>query len=247
MAFVQNYGFPFYSPPPSPPSHSPFLPPPYHPSMQPPPSPSHPTFQPPPPSHPTLPPPPSHPLLPPPSPPSRVPPPPSHPLIPPPTPPSRVPPSPPHHLLPPPPPHHFTPPPPSLPPPSPGHHTIIIVVFVSLGGLFLLGCLSFALCCFLKKRKKKQINETEIVRVDEHLKIQEVVVPGPHGTQTVILNIDEDIHVEEEINKNELKLNKGSHHDHAITSESPQSKKAVEIAIAAASDTIQHYHDHKKS
>ncbi|XP_047318229.1 protein TRACHEARY ELEMENT DIFFERENTIATION-RELATED 7A-like [Impatiens glandulifera] len=226
MAFVQNYGFPFYSPPPPLPSHSPFLtPPPYHPSIQPPP-------------------PPNHPLLPP---PSRVPPPPSHPLLPPPSPPSRVPPSPPHHLRPPPPPHHFIPPPPSFPPPSPGHHTIIIVVFVSLGGLFLLGCLSFALCCFLKKRKKKQIHETDIVRVDEHFKIQEVVVPGPHGTQNVILNIDEDIHVEEEINKNELILNKGSHHDHAITSESPQSKKAVEIAKAAASDTIQHYHDHQKS
>ncbi|XP_034675200.1 uncharacterized protein LOC117906323 [Vitis riparia] len=111
------------------------------------------------------------------------------------------PPPPPPHRRPPPPPPHINPPPPS---PSPDSHpTVIIIVFVSLGGLFFLAFLSVALCCFLKKRKKKMVQETDIIKVDEHLTVKEAIVPGPHGEQAVVLFVDDDVHIQEEIRKNE--------------------------------------------
>ncbi|XP_047336008.1 protein TRACHEARY ELEMENT DIFFERENTIATION-RELATED 7A-like [Impatiens glandulifera] len=166
-------------------------------------------------------------------------PPPYHPNFPPPPPPAAA--KPPSHPTLPPPPHPRSPPPPPPaipPPPSPGHHTTIIVVFVSLGGLFLLGFLSVALCCFLKKRKKKQIQEMEVVRVDEHLKIREAVVPGPNGTtQTVILSIDEDIHVEEETKKNEIVSQVSQNHP----------GHDLEIAKATTSSDAKNNDIHQKS
>ena len=133
----------------------------------------------------------------------KVPPPPHHPITPP----------PPAHPFHPPPPHHIPPPPHVIPPPppTPGHHsTVIIVVFVSLGGLFFLAFLSVALCCFIKKKKKKTVQKTEILEFDEHTKVQEAIVPGPHGEKITVLNIEEDVHLVEEIKKNE-KLTEGSH------------------------------------
>ncbi|KAL3584274.1 hypothetical protein D5086_015335 [Populus alba] len=95
--------------------------------------------------------------------------------------------------------------------PTPGHHsTVIIVVFVSLGGLFFLAFLSVALCCFIKKKKKKTVQKTEILEFDEHTKVHEAIVPGPHGEKITVLNIEEDVHLVEEIKKNE-KLTEGSH------------------------------------
>ncbi|KAJ6991145.1 protein TRACHEARY ELEMENT DIFFERENTIATION-RELATED 7 [Populus alba] len=133
----------------------------------------------------------------------KVPPPPRHPITPP----------PPAHPFHPPPPHHIPPPPHVIPPPAPtpGHHsTVIIVVFVSLGGLFFLAFLSVALCCFIKKKKKKTVQKTEILEFDEHTKVHEAIVPGPHGEKITVLNIEEDVHLVEEIKKNE-KLTEGSH------------------------------------
>ncbi|KAL6311143.1 hypothetical protein AAG906_025692 [Vitis piasezkii] len=141
------------------------------------------------------------PFSPPPPPPHRRPPPPPPHINPPPPPPhTRPPPPPPPHTRPPPPP-HVLPPPPS---PSPDSHpTVIIIVFVSLGGLFFLAFLSVALCCFLKKRKKKMVQETDIIKVDEHLTVKEAIVPGPHGEKAVVLFVDDDVHIQEEIRKNE--------------------------------------------
>ena len=140
-------------------------------------------------------------------PPFSPPPPPPH-RRPPPPPPHINPPPPPPHTRPPPPPHTRPPPPPHVlpPPPSPSpdsHPTVIIIVFVSLGGLFFLAFLSVALCCFLKKRKKKMVQETDIIKVDEHLTVKEAIVPGPHGEQAVVLFVDDDVHIQEEIRKNE--------------------------------------------
>ncbi|KAI5650144.1 hypothetical protein M9H77_36149 [Catharanthus roseus] len=124
------------------------------------------------------------------------PPPPPHPITPPPPPPHVIRPPPPH-VIPPPHPHPITPPPP--PPLPPNHHpTIIIVVIVSCGGLLFLACL-FALWCFLKKREKKtDIERThdEILKVDEHLKIKEKIEEGPHGKETVVLSVEDDVHME---------------------------------------------------
>ncbi|CAI9784331.1 unnamed protein product [Fraxinus pennsylvanica] len=195
MATLQNYvKYPYFPPtqphnlpcppivpPPSPPKVAP--PPPHH--VSPPPPPPHIV---PPPPHPVIPPPPPHPVSPPPPPPHIVPPPP-HPVFP-----------PPPHIVPSPP-HPYSPPP---PPPTPGHHTVIIFVFVSLGGLFFLAFLSVALFCFLKKRKRRIIQETDKVRIDEHVRVHEDIVPGPHGTKNVILTIDDDVDIEEEIKKNEV-------------------------------------------
>ena len=43
---------------------------------------------------------------------------------------------------------------------------------------------------FTKKKKKKMVQETDIIRVDEHLKVKEASVPGPNGVQGVVLEIN---------------------------------------------------------
>eukprot|EP00261_Vitis_vinifera_P031038 XP_019072281.1 PREDICTED: uncharacterized protein LOC100259240 isoform X3 [Vitis vinifera] len=195
---INYYNFPPFSPPPPPPHRRPPPPPPH---INPPPPPH---TRPPPPPHTRPPPPPPH--INPPPPPHTRPPPPPHRRPPP--PPPHINPPPPPHTRPPPPPHTRPPPPPHVlpPPPSPSpdsHPTVIIIVFVSLGGLFFLAFLSVALCCFLKKRKKKMVQETDIIKVDEHLTVKEAIVPGPHGEQAVVLFVDDDVHIQEEIRKNE--------------------------------------------
>ncbi|XP_017234150.1 protein TRACHEARY ELEMENT DIFFERENTIATION-RELATED 6 [Daucus carota subsp. sativus] len=80
--------------------------------------------------------------------------------------------------------------------------TVIVVVFVSLGGFCFLAFVLFALCCFIKYRKKAS-QEADNVRVDEHMKIKEDIVQGPRGTEVVMLTIEDDVHIEEEIRKNE--------------------------------------------
>ncbi|EEF36238.1 protein TRACHEARY ELEMENT DIFFERENTIATION-RELATED 6 [Ricinus communis] len=114
-------------------------------------------------------------------------------------------PPPPAHFQPPPPspPNVRPPPPPPLPPaPSPSNNstTVVLVVFVSLGGVFFLAFLAFALCCFIKKRKKR-VQETDVIQVDEHLKVKEAIVEGPNGPQSVVLQIEDDVHVNEVIKK----------------------------------------------
>ncbi|KAL8110592.1 uncharacterized protein LOC141672984 [Apium graveolens] len=242
MASTQNYdyNFPYFPPynphsppkiaPPSKPNTKPPppkfpAPPPHHPSMPPTPAakppkhstpPPSPTVKPPP--RPNHPPPPSPSVKPPPSP--IHPPPPSHPNYPPPSHPSYPP--PPSHPIHPPPPPHIVP-----TPPPPGHHshTVIVVIFVSLGGIFFLAFLSVALFCFLKK-KKKTVQETDIVKIDEHLTIKEAIIPGPHGPQTVILSVEDDIHIQEDIRKNESSVGHGGshmssvpHHPHVLDME----------------------------
>ncbi|KAM0947275.1 hypothetical protein DsansV1_C08g0084431 [Dioscorea sansibarensis] len=78
---------------------------------------------------------------------------------------------------------------------------VIIIVFVSLGGLFLLAFL--AACCFIKK-KNKSTHKTEVINVEDHVHVHEAIVPGPHGQQVVILDVDEDIKVQKDINKSEV-------------------------------------------
>lgn len=47
------------------------------------------------------------------------------------------------------------------------------------------------------------VQETEIIHFDEHRKVQEAVIPGPHGPKAVILSIEEDVHLDEEVRKKE--------------------------------------------
>ncbi|XP_027093402.1 protein TRACHEARY ELEMENT DIFFERENTIATION-RELATED 7A [Coffea arabica] len=181
MASVNNYNFPHFPPPPTPFVSPPTPARPIRPSPPPPvipPTPASPIRSPPPP------------VIPPPAPKPTSPPPPH---VTPPPPPHRTPPPKPHPITPPPP--HILPPPPPSPPDH--HSTVIIIVFVSFGCLLFLACSLLALWCFLKKRKKKAVEETKIVNMDEHLKVQEAIVQGPHGQKTVVLSVEDDVHVNE--------------------------------------------------
>ncbi|KAL3513790.1 hypothetical protein ACH5RR_026507 [Cinchona calisaya] len=192
-----NFPPPAYVGPPPParpvrPPPPPIIPPPPPRPTSPPP----PHVIPPPPPQPTSPPPPH--VIPPP-PPHVIPPPPPQPTSPP--PPHVIPPPPPHRI-PPPKPHPITPPPPHIlppPPPStPDHHsTVIIIVFISFGCLLFLACSLLALWCFLKKRKKKTVEEKKIINIDEHLKVKEAIVQGRHGQKTVVLSVEDDVHINE--------------------------------------------------
>ena len=95
-----------------------------------------------------------------------------------------------------------------------------------------------ALCCFIKKKKKKTVQKTEILEFDEHAKVQEAIVAGPHGEKITVLSIEEDVHLVEEIEKNE-KLAEGSRiksaHDRLLDSD-----------IAASScQSNQHHLEHR--
>ncbi|CAA7404536.1 unnamed protein product [Spirodela intermedia] len=180
---------PYFSPPPPlpPPPSSP--PPPPYPSLSPPYSPPSPTHSLPSPSPPHYPPSPPH-----------------------------SPPSPPHS--PPLPPHS---PPPPLSPPGHHHHhsTVIVVVFVSLGGLFLLAFMAAALCCLAKKKKMKKkvvvVAETDVVHVEDHVRVHENIFPGPHGEHIVVVSVDEDLRVNEEIKRAELSVEASTHAQAAVT------------------------------
>lgn len=109
-----------------------------------------------------------------------------------------------------PPPPHITPPP---PPPSPDHGpTVVVIIFISCGGIFFLAFLAIAIFCFIKKtkNKKKRVQETEIIHVDKHLKVKEGIVQGPHGAEAVALSFEDDVHVVDEIKKNEMSV-EGKH------------------------------------
>ncbi|XP_019438627.1 PREDICTED: glyceraldehyde-3-phosphate dehydrogenase, testis-specific-like [Lupinus angustifolius] len=168
----------------------------------------------------------THSFYPPPPPSFRPPhPPPSHPLSPPPPPPHLYPPPSPFHPIVPPP-HVFPPPAPVPVPPSPSpnnHPIVIVVVFVSLGGLVLLSLLTFALCCSIKKSKEKKTRETDIIRVDEHKEIKETIVTDPFGKQAVVLSVEDDVHIEEEIGKNEEKVG------HSLHAESHQEMDIIHV------------------
>lgn len=149
--------------------------------------------------------------------------------FPPPSRPSRPPPPP----VKPPPPPHVHPPPPS---PDKGP-TVIVIVFISLGGVFFLAFLAAALFCFLKRKKKKTVQETDMIHVDEHKKIKEQVGEGPHGkVETVVLSIEDDIHVDEVIKKNETEtFGKGF---------DAKSADAIEVSGGLSSTGSDHHHHH---
>ncbi|KAL5862342.1 hypothetical protein ACOSQ3_003628 [Xanthoceras sorbifolium] len=127
--------------------------------------------------------------------------------------------------------------PPSHSPPSPivrpHHSTVITVVFVSLGGLFFLAFLSVALCCFIKKKMKRTVQKAEIIKVDEHVKAQEAVIPGPHGEQIIVL-IEEDVHILEDIMKIDI-VNGISH-----TKSSEHHPQSIDVAAFCTSSSHHH-------
>ncbi|KAK1293897.1 ATP-dependent DNA helicase Q-like 1 [Acorus calamus] len=76
--------------------------------------------------------------------------------------------------------------------------------------------LAAILFCFAKKQKKNKVVEAEaeqeVVEVQDHVRIQEAIVPGPCGEEVVVLNVDEDIRVVEKMNKEEIEEMKEEGH-----------------------------------
>ncbi|KVH99640.1 hypothetical protein Ccrd_022121 [Cynara cardunculus var. scolymus] len=75
---------------------------------------------------------------------------------------------------------------------------IIFIVLVSFGCVFFSAFALFALFCIIKKSKcSKTTKQSELVKVDEHLKVRENIAQGRNGMKTVAITIDDDLHVEE--------------------------------------------------
>ncbi|KAJ7959239.1 proline-rich receptor-like protein kinase PERK10 [Quillaja saponaria] len=137
--------------------------------------------------------------------------------------------------------HPFSPPPPSDPDNNP-RVIVLVIVFVSLGAIFFLAFLAFSLCCLIKRRKKKStVQETNIIHVDEDRKVREAIVPGPHGPTAVILSIEDDVHIDEEIRKNE-KFGQGLH-----AKPSPSDDQGIHEIGTTSSGSITDHHqlEHK--
>ncbi|CAN1234806.1 Protein TRACHEARY ELEMENT DIFFERENTIATION-RELATED 6 [Linum perenne] len=100
---------------------------------------------------------------------------------------------------------------------------IILVVFVPFGGILFLGGLVAAICCCLKKmnkEKKRTEHETDIIHVDDHKMVREAIVPGPSGPRAVVLEIDDDLHVDGVVRKDGVVENvRGGRGGGEITSE----------------------------
>lgn len=95
------------------------------------------------------------------------------------------------------------------PTPTPDHDTtVIVVVFVSLGCVLFIAFLAFVICFLIKKKSKKHCEKTETVRVDEHFKMKEAIVEGPHGPEAVVLSVEDDVRIEDVTRKGEKEVGK---------------------------------------
>ncbi|KFK24286.1 hypothetical protein AALP_AAs62367U000400 [Arabis alpina] len=95
------------------------------------------------------------------------------------------------------------------PKPTPDHDTTVtVVVFVSLGCVLFLVFLAFVICFLIKKKSKKHSEKTETVRVDEHFKMKESIVEGPHGSEAVVISVEDDVHIEDMTRKGEKEVGK---------------------------------------
>ncbi|GMN48375.1 hypothetical protein TIFTF001_017562 [Ficus carica] len=89
------------------------------------------------------------------------------------------------------------------------HPTVIVIVVIFVGCVIFVTFLAAALFCFLKKRKKS-VQETGMIHLDEHKKIKEAIVEGPHGIDTLVLSVEDDIHIDGDIKKSE-RVGEGLH------------------------------------
>ncbi|KAL4272310.1 hypothetical protein GQ457_13G009710 [Hibiscus cannabinus] len=92
---------------------------------------------------------------------------------------------------------------PTTPPVPPGpDHTVIIAVFVSLGGAFFLAFLAVGLFCLAKRKKNVIIIPPpveETACVEEHRHIQETITTSPCGEETVTVTVDDDVRIHEAV------------------------------------------------
>ncbi|XP_019057309.1 PREDICTED: uncharacterized protein LOC104806849 [Tarenaya hassleriana] len=90
------------------------------------------------------------------------------------------------------------------PHPTPGDDTtVIVVVFVSVGCVLFLAFFACVICFLFRMKCKKRVEKTETVQVDEHLKVREAIVDGPHGPHAVVISVEDDVRIQDEIKKDE--------------------------------------------
>jgi len=102
--------------------------------------------------------------------------------------------------------------------------------------------LAFALFCCVQRRKKKT-QEVEVIHFDEHKTVKETIVPGPFGRNTVVVTVEDDVHIDEEIKKSE----KVGHGVHAKSSSPPGADEATSssiVELAATPPAAEHHEDH---
>ncbi|KAL2901590.1 Uncharacterized protein RDABS01_026672 [Bienertia sinuspersici] len=102
---------------------------------------------------------------------------------------------------------HPLPPPPS---PDPHHHsaTIIVIIF-SFGCLLVVGALLLCMWWLMKRhlsKEKKLIHERKDMDVDEHMQVQEMIVPGCCGHKKVKVFVKDDIRKHADFHKDEVDM-----------------------------------------
>lgn len=105
-----------------------------------------------------------------------------------------------------------------------------------------LSLLAFALFCCVQKRKKKTQQETDIIHIDEHKKVKETIVPGPFGQQAVVITVEDDVHIDEVIRKNEEKEGHGLHAKSTVEAAKDDSSNQGEIIERTTSPGHEQHH-----
>ncbi|OIT38991.1 hypothetical protein A4A49_10551 [Nicotiana attenuata] len=99
---------------------------------------------------------------------------------------------------------------------------------------------SLVLCFYLKKKKKSKttmVEEKEVKHIDAHLRVEEAIVEGPHGRpETVVLSMEEDLHVDDDIIRKKKELE--AQNLHAKSSETIPS--ALEVGQSSSSSGYGH-------
>lgn len=107
---------------------------------------------------------------------------------------------------------------------------VIIVVFVSLGGLLLLACL--AAFCLHKKKKRKTERKAEVLNFSDHVHVHKSAMSGPGGSKAVRLTVDEDVKFQEVVKESEAvgkesgtaTAGKAHHHNASMWNKKQKSK-----------------------
>lgn len=101
--------------------------------------------------------------------------------------------------------------------------------------------LAFALFCCIQRRKKKT-QETEVLHFDEHQTVKETIVPGPFGRNTVVVTVEDDVHIDEEI-----KTEKVGHGLHAKSSSPHEADRVTSgsiVEVATPLRALEHHDAH---
>ena len=73
--------------------------------------------------------------------------------------------------------------------------------------------------------------------------MEETIVPGPFGRDTVVVTVEDDVHIDEEIKKSEKV---GHHNLHAKSSSPPEPDQGTStsiVQVAATPPSAPHHHD----